>query len=338
MTSPLASKRLTRDVVEIAGPMHGRARRRLGDDQELGPPRVRLHLRRQRGEARRDVLARRLRAGCRGSSRARSAARPAPSTRDEVVAAVAEEREVVVGEPAQERLAFGELVRRQRRRRAPRSRRRSRATLSRIVFQSSTAARTSSSTRTMSAASASSCAGVDDAVDLDVDERFARARLRVVGARAPSSVPSASRSTATIGWMIRCSVRPWRLTSIVTESTRNGMSSLTISMIVCVDCQPCSSIDRIEDAHARRAPARACARNSSATARRRRDRPAPARRGPRDRPGRSSAGRRLRSCRAARPEPSPAPASAPPRGAARGRIRRLLSRGPPRRDHAPSAA
>ena len=34
---------------------------------------------------------------------------------------------------------------------------------------------------------------------------------------------------------------PWRFTSIVTESTRKGMSSLTISMTVCVDCQPCSS-------------------------------------------------------------------------------------------------
>ena len=46
----------------------------------------------------------------------------------------------------------------------------------------------------------------------------------------PCSVPSASRCTATSGWTIRCSVRPWRLTSIVTESTRNGMSSLTISI------------------------------------------------------------------------------------------------------------
>ena len=58
----------------------------------------------------------------------------------------------------------------------------------------------------------------------------------------PVSVPSAARATVTIGWMMRCSVSPWRLTSIVTESTRNGMSSLTISTIVCVDCQPCSSI------------------------------------------------------------------------------------------------
>ncbi len=69
-----------------------------------------------------------------------------------------------------------------------------------------------------------------------------RPRLLASRARGRSSVPSAARSTPRIGWMIRCSVRPWRLTSIVTESTRNGMSSLTISMIVCVDCQPCSSI------------------------------------------------------------------------------------------------
>ena len=55
----------------------------------------------------------------------------------------------------------------------------------------------------------------------------------------PISVPSV-RFTRIIGWTIRWSVSPWRFTSIVTESTRNGMSSLTISMIVCVDCQPCS--------------------------------------------------------------------------------------------------
>ncbi len=55
----------------------------------------------------------------------------------------------------------------------------------------------------------------------------------------PINVPSA-RFTRMIGWTIRWSVSPWRFTSIVTESTRNGMSSLTISMIVCVDCQPCS--------------------------------------------------------------------------------------------------
>ena len=35
-------------------------------------------------------------------------------------------------------------------------------------------------------------------------------------------------------------MRPCRFTSIVAESTRNGMSSLLISTIVCVDCQPCS--------------------------------------------------------------------------------------------------
>jgi len=34
-------------------------------------------------------------------------------------------------------------------------------------------------------------------------------------------------------------VSPWRFTSIVTESTRNGMSSLTISIAVWVLCQPC---------------------------------------------------------------------------------------------------
>ena len=32
-----------------------------------------------------------------------------------------------------------------------------------------------------------------------------------------------------------------RLSSMLTESTRNGMSSLTMSIAVCGDCQPCCS-------------------------------------------------------------------------------------------------
>ena len=42
------------------------------------------------------------------------------------------------------------------------------------------------------------------------------------------------------GCTMRCSVTPCRFTSIVTVSTRKGMSSLTISTTVCFDCQPCS--------------------------------------------------------------------------------------------------
>ena len=35
--------------------------------------------------------------------------------------------------------------------------------------------------------------------------------------------------------------KPRALTSMRVESTRNGMSSVTISSTVWVDCQPCSS-------------------------------------------------------------------------------------------------
>ncbi len=114
-TLPSSSKRLTRDVVEIAGAMHGRARRRLGDDQKLRPPRVRLDLGRQRGEAGRDVP-------CSRPSRRMPRLEPgticsasSPPIDDELVAAVAEEGEVIVGEPRQEGPALGELVGRQRR-------------------------------------------------------------------------------------------------------------------------------------------------------------------------------------------------------------------------------
>ena len=53
--------------------------------------------------------------------------------------------------------------------------------------------------------------------------------------------PSSSRRTAMTGWMIRCTPKPPRFSSIVTESMRNGMSSVTISTAVCVDCQPSTS-------------------------------------------------------------------------------------------------
>ena len=51
----------------------------------------------------------------------------------------------------------------------------------------------------------------------------------------------AVRRTRTTGWMIRWTPLPSRLSSMLTESTRKGMSSLTISTTVCVEVQPCSS-------------------------------------------------------------------------------------------------
>ena len=111
------------DIIQIAGAVHGRARIGLGDDQEVGDPRVGADLRRQRREARRDLHGRVL------AQEAEARAgddlqRVLTVDHDQVVAAVGEEREVGVGEPGQEGLALGQLrppataadVRRSRRR------------------------------------------------------------------------------------------------------------------------------------------------------------------------------------------------------------------------------
>ena len=42
--------------------------------------------------------------------------------------------------------------------------------------------------------------------------------------------PLLSRFTEMIGWTVMCTDMLWRLMQLETESTRNGMSSLTISM------------------------------------------------------------------------------------------------------------
>ena len=91
----------------------------------------------------------------------------------------------------------------------------------------------------MPASSSASFAGSVSAVDLDVHERLEPAAEDSPGADTDSSSPAASRTVRSTGWITRCRVRPWRFTSIVTESTRNGMSSLTISTTVWVLCQPC---------------------------------------------------------------------------------------------------
>ncbi len=59
--------------------------------------------------------------------------------------------------------------------------------------------------------------------------------------RTSSRSPASSRRTARIGWMTRWIPRCCRDSSAVTESTRNGMSSLTISTTVWPVLQPCSS-------------------------------------------------------------------------------------------------
>ena len=86
--------------------------------------------------------------------------------------------------------------------------------------------------------------GVALPVDLEVHEGF-EAHLAAVGGRPirapPRAVPSASRRTGTTGWMVMWIKSPSRLSAMLTESTRNGMSSVTTSTTVWVDCQPCCS-------------------------------------------------------------------------------------------------
>ncbi len=111
----LGVETLDGDVVEIARPVHGRARRRLGDDQKLGPPCVRAHFGRQRGKARRDILA----LGLAQDAQARigdDLQRVLAVHRDEFVAPIAQEGEMIVGEPAQESAALVQFLGRDRRR------------------------------------------------------------------------------------------------------------------------------------------------------------------------------------------------------------------------------
>src|SRR5256885_2204112 len=50
-----------------------------------------------------------------------------------------------------------------------------------------------------------------------------------VGSNNAVTRPPASRTTRSTGWMIKCTVTPSAFNAMPTESTRNGMSSLTIS-------------------------------------------------------------------------------------------------------------
>ena len=66
---------LDRDVVEIAGPVHGRARRRLGHDEQLGTTRIGASLPVAAPRSSSRLPCSRPRAGCPGSSRARFSTR-----------------------------------------------------------------------------------------------------------------------------------------------------------------------------------------------------------------------------------------------------------------------
>ncbi len=105
----LGVEALDRDVVEIARAMHGGTCGGLGDDQKFRPPRVRAHLGRQRGKTRRDVLARALAQDA--HARAGHDLQCVLAVhRHEFVAAIAQEREVIVGEPAQEGASLLEFL------------------------------------------------------------------------------------------------------------------------------------------------------------------------------------------------------------------------------------
>ena len=78
--------------------------------------------------------------------------------------------------------------------------------------------------------------------DLRVEERL---ELRVLGRRVEGQdieeLPRFVAAHADDRVDDEVDAAPRRLSSMLTESTRNGMSSLTISTTVCVDVQPCSS-------------------------------------------------------------------------------------------------
>ncbi len=101
---PRAVQALDGDVVEITRPVHGRAGVRLGQDQQLRLPGPGAHLGRQRRERSRalPVVPQDAEPGA-GHRAQRQPGRPLL----QVVLAVAEEREVAVGQPAEQRLNLG---------------------------------------------------------------------------------------------------------------------------------------------------------------------------------------------------------------------------------------
>jgi hypothetical protein len=81
------------------------------------------------------------------------------------------------------------------------------------------------------------------AVDLDVQARLGDLALarRGVGGSTSARSPAASRTTRMTGWMRTWMPDPRAPSSIVTESTMNGMSSVTISTTVCGEVHACCS-------------------------------------------------------------------------------------------------
>ena len=103
------------DIVEIARPMHRRARRGSGHDQELRAAGIGLDLRRQRRKAGRELLALFLTQNAQARP-GHDLQRVLTFDRDQLVRAIAEKSEMIGGEPCKEILAFGKLVGGERRR------------------------------------------------------------------------------------------------------------------------------------------------------------------------------------------------------------------------------
>ena len=109
--------------------------------------------------------------------------------------------------------------------------------------QSSTAVRTSSSAFRMPCSISFWAAGCSSSISMCIQDSRRAPSSGSPAARMPCSRPLASRLTFRIGCTTRCTVRPWRLTSAVTLSTRKGMSSVTISRMVWRESQPSFFMD-----------------------------------------------------------------------------------------------
>ena len=92
--------------------------------------------------------------------------------------------------------------------------------------------------------------------------------------------PRRSRRTCSTGCTIRCTASSARPKAMPRESTRNGMSSVTVSTSVCADSKPSLARIGIEDPHQRAARARGACRRPGARAPPRPAAAARARRGP----------------------------------------------------------
>ncbi len=111
--------------------------------------------------------------------------------------------------------------------------------LLRIASQSLTAARTSPSTLWI----ACSIAGISACVWITTSRCISDSLPAPSPASAPSAtgLPALSRFTGTTGCPSTCTPMPCSASAMVTESTRNGMSSLATWITVCGDSQPSRS-------------------------------------------------------------------------------------------------